>query len=501
MFFCIIIQRKVINLRNATNNFICESISSNITDWNSIDWTKSEKYVDKQQKRIYKAEVNKDKRKVRNIQRMLTNSRAVVVVAVRRVTETNKGRRTPGIDGFRALTDKEKGELVDKILTMDIYKHKPKPTLRRYIPKKGGKLRALGIPTIIDRVYQEIVRIILEPQYDAIERIFRNIKDDNWCWVFEGDFRSCFDNLSHDFILKQLKGFPLIKLVERFLKAGYVDNNVFNTTDKGTPQGGLLSPLLANMALTGLEKYLKISYREVYRDRNGVEDITYYSQGNYRVARYADDFVIFAKTKEEIEQVRNLIEPYLSERGLELAEDKTNITHTHKGFNFLGFNCRLYKTANRYKCLIKPSKESIKKAKGKINDIFRYCRGNSVDYLIDRLNPVINGIGYFWRISVAKEIFGTMDSYVWKKLRRFLKRMHPKKSWKWIINKYFPQYDDEGNFIGKWTLVGPNDKVQLTKMSRIPIRRWSMIKHNYSPYDINKSEYFENPMRKQFSRR
>ena len=184
-----------------------------------------------------------------------------------------------------------------------------------------------------------------------------------------------------------------------------------------------------------------------------------------------------------------------------MAEDKTNITHTHKGFNFLGFNCRLYKTANRYKCLIKPSKESIKKAKGKINDMFRYCRGNSVDYLIDRLNPVINGIGYFWRISVAKEIFSMMDSYVWKKLRRFLKRMHPKKSWKWIINKYFPQYDDEGNFIGKWTLVGPNDKVQLTKMSRIPIRRWSMIKHNYSPYDINKSEYFENRMRKQFSRR
>ena len=206
MFFCIIIQRKVINLRNATNNNICESISSNTTDWNSISWNKIEMYVDKQQKRIYKAEVNKDKRKVRNIQRLLTNSRAVAILAVRRVTETNKGRKTPGIDGFRALTDKEKGELVDKILTMDIHKHKPKPTLRKYIPKKNGKFRALGIPTIIDRVYQEIVRIILEPQaeanfestsygfrpkrgvYDAIERIHSYIRNDNWCWVFEGDF-------------------------------------------------------------------------------------------------------------------------------------------------------------------------------------------------------------------------------------------------------------------------------------------------------------------------
>ena len=519
MFFCIIIQRKVNELRNAPNFHICESASSNVTDWETINWIKAEKYVDKQQKRIYKAEVNKDRRKVRNIQRMLTNSKAVIVLAVRRVTETNKGRKTPGIDGFRALTDKEKGELVDKLLTMDIYKHNPKPTLRKYIPKKGNKLRALGIPTIIDRIYQEIVRILLEPQaeanfepisygfrpnrgvYDAIERIYTNIRKDNWCWVFEGDFRACFDNLSHDFILKKLKGFPLIKLVEKFLKAGYVDNNVFNTTDKGTPQGGLLSPLLANIALTGLEECLNVSYKEVHRNRNGTEDVTYYSQGNYRVTRYADDFVIFAKTKEDIGRVRGLLEPYLHERGLELAENKTHITHTHEGFNFLGFNFKLYKTANRYKCLTKPSKESIKKAKEKIHDIFRYCRGNNVDYLIERLNSVINGIGYFWRISVAKEIFSMMDSYIWMKLRKFLKRMHPKKSWKWIINKYFPQYDDEGNYIGKWTLVGPNDKIQLNKMSRIPIRRWNMIKHNYSPYDATKSEYFINRSRKQFSRR
>ena len=519
MYFCIIIQRKVINLRNATNNNVCESISSNTTKWNSINWNRVERYVDKQQKRIYKAEVKKDKRKVRNIQRMLTNSRAVLLLAVRRVTETNKGRKTPGIDGFRALTDKEKGELVDNLLTKDIYKHKPKPTLRKYIPKKNGKMRALGIPTIIDRVYQEIVRIILEPQaeanfeptsygfrpnrgvYDAIERIFYNIKYDNWCWVFEGDFRACFDNISHDFILEQLKGFPLIKLVERFLKAGYVDNNVFNITNRGTPQGGLLSPLLANIALTGLERYLNISYREAHRNINGEDVVSYLSKGNYRVVRYADDFVIFAKSEDEIKQVRGLLEPYLAERGLELAEEKTNITHTHEGFNFLGFNCRLYKTYNRYKCLIKPSKESIKKAKEKIDNIFKECRGHNVDYLIERLNPVITGIGYFWRTSVAKEVFSTIDNYVWNKVVRFLRRLHPKKNWKWITNKYFPQYDDEGNFIGKWILVGHNDKVPLKKMSHIPIRRWNMIKHNYSPYDVSKSEYFKNRKFKQFSRR
>ena len=486
MFFCIIIQRKVINLRNTTNN-ICVSVSSDITDWDTINWYSVEKYVDKQQKRIYEAEVNKDKRKVRNIQRMLTNSRAVLLLAVRRVTEINKGRNTPGPDGFLAKTSKEKGELVDRLSKKNIYNYIPSPTRRIYIPKKNGKKRPLSIPSITDRIYQEIIRIILEPQmearfeptsygfrpkrgvYDAIERIFLNIKGNKWCWVFEGDFEGCFDNLSHDFILKQLKGFTLKGVVERILKAGYLDNNVFNETIKGTPQGGLLSPLLANIALTGLEEYLNITYKEIKHDKNDDEYVTYATKGDYRVVRYADDFVIFAKTKEEINEVRNILEPYLDERGLELAEDKTKITHTHKGFNFLGFNCRLYKNQNRYKCLIKPSKESIKKAKMKISDIFYYCRGNSIDLLIDKLNPVIE--------------------------------LHPHKSWKWIVNKYFPQYDEKGNFTGKWTLVGPNDKNQITKMASIPIRRWNMIKYNYSPYDVSKTEYFENRMRKQFSRR
>ena len=167
----------------------------------------------------------------------------------------------------------------------------------------------------------------------------------------------------------------------------------------------------------------------------------------------------------------------------------------------LSDNCRLYKSENRYKCLIKPSKESVKKAKENIKDIFHYCDGNGVDFLIDKLNPYLRGIGYFWRISVAKEVFSEIDSYVWKKLYKFLRRLHPNKSWKWIYKKYFPQYDEEGNFIGKWTLVGPKDKNQLIKMSKIPIRRWNMIKHNYSPYDDSKTEYFENRSKYQFSRR
>ena len=494
---------------NTSNKNICKSASADITNWKSIDWDKIEKYVDKQQKRIFKAEVENRKRDVRNIQRMLAHSKAVLLLAVRRVTQTNKGRKTAGIDDFCALSDKDRIELINELSKRDIHKHKPKPALRKHIPKKNGKKRALGIPTIIDRVYQEVIRIILEPQaeanfepisygfrpkrgvYDAIERIFYNIRGNKWCWVFEGDFRACFDNLSHDFILKQLRGFPLIKVVERFLKAGFVDNNVFNITNKGTPQGGLLSPLLANIALTGLEECLNISYKETPKiDKKGNQIFTYKSHGKYRVVRYADDFVIFAKNKEDIMQVRDILEPYLHKRGLELAEDKTNIVHSHEGFNFLGFNCRLYKTSRGYKCFIKPSKDSIKKAKSKIDDVFKSSRGRNVDLLINRLNPILRGIGYFWRTTVSKEIYSEIDHYIWKKSFRFLKRLHSNKSSKWIYEKYFPYYDD-GKHRSKWMLTGPNDKNCIFKMSHIPIKRWNMIKHNYSPYDATKKEYFE----------
>ena len=267
-------------MRNTHKNS-CESSTSDITDWSSIQWKKVEKYVNKQQKRIYSAEKEGNAHKVRNIQRMLTNSKSVVLLAVRRVTQINKGKRTPGIDGKIILTDKERGELVDKIMSSKIECHKPKPAYRKYIKKKSGKLRPLGIPVIIDRVYQEIVRIILEPQaeaqfeptsygfrpnrsvHDAIERIFNNIRGGKWVYVYEGDFKDCFNNLSHEYILEQLKGFPLKGLVERFLKAGYVDNQVFNSTDKGTPQGGLLSPLLANIALTGWKNVLIFHIRKL----------------------------------------------------------------------------------------------------------------------------------------------------------------------------------------------------------------------------------------------
>ena len=482
-----------------------ESTTPNTTDWENINWYSVEKSVDKIQKRIYEAELNGNSRQVRNLQRLLYRSHNTLLLAVRRVTEDNSGRRTAGIDGFKALNPKSKGELVDKLKTMDISKHRPKPVRRTYIPKKNGKLRSLGIPTIIDRVYQEIIRMALEPQaevhfepisygfrpkrgaFDAIARIFNNMKRGNWCWIFEGDFRACFDNLSHEFILEQIKGFPLLKVVERFLKAGYIDNSVFNKTEKGTPQGGLLSPLLANIALTGLEKQLNITYKEIHYKKGQ----SYQTKGNYRVVRYADDFVIFARTKTDIEKVWDILQPYLEERGLELAEEKTRIVHANEGFDFLGFNCRLYKTFKGYKCFIKPSKDSVKKCKQKIADIFHEHNGSNVDNLIDHLNYLLRGNAFYWRTVVSKETYSKIDCYVWTKTKKFLKRLHPNKSWKWLRNKYFPIYTKDGRR-DRWVLTGPKDGNTLFKMNWVPIRRWIMIKHNYSPYDKTKDEYFNN---------
>lgn len=494
-------------MRNTQNNNYLGSTTSGITDWTDINWSKIEKYVDKLQKRIYRAENEGNHYKARNLQRLLIHSDSTLLLAIKRVTQTNKGKRTAGIDGFKVLSNKARGRLFDKMKAMNIRLHKPKPAFRKYIPKKNGKYRSLGIPVIVDRIYQEILRMALEPQaevkfeptsygfrpkrsvHDAVSRIFHNISRGKWCWVFEGDFKSCFDTLSHDFILSQIKGFPYHNLVKRFLKAGYVDDNIFHRTSKGTPQGGLLSPLLANIALTGMERYLGINYEEILVHKKDFSYTTFKTTGRYRMVRYADDFVVFAQNKEDIEELYDILEPYLEERGLTLAEDKTRITHISEGFDFLGFNFRQYKDKNGFKCLIKPSKKSIASFKSKIKDRFEFYKGHNVDELINALNPLIIGTANFWRHVVSKKTFSSMNNYIWTKVYKFLRRLHPNKGWKWIKKKYFPPFEKWGRK-AKWVLTDPKTGNYLYQMGWTPIRRHSMIKYNYSPYDSSKREYF-----------
>jgi len=497
------IKRMVKLLMITSENISSEPALPYTTDWNAINWLKVEKYVNNLQQRIYRAASLKDYRRVKKLQRMFLHSNAVLLVAIRKVTFLNSGRYTSGIDGFKAISTEERAKLFDAMKNKNIKLHKPKPVYRRHIKKKNGKYRSLGIPVIVDRIYQEIIRMALEPQFevnfepisygfrpkrschDATSRIMENISDWRWSWVFEGDFEACFDTLSHNFILNEIKGFPAYDLVERFLKAGYVDNNCFYDTTKGTPQGGILSPLLANIALNGLESVLNISYRKF--NRNGLE--YYRAIGKYRVVRYADDFVIFAQNKRDIEAIYEILEPYLEDRGLKLAEDKTKISHILDGFDFLGFNFRRYKNNRGPIHLSRPSKSSIKAFTSKIDEICKEYHGHSVDSLIDRLNPVIRGVANYWKASSAKKIFYKMDYFIWQKILKFIRRLHPKKSFQWLTKTYFTTCDDSQS-VDKWILTGPKKGNRLIKMGSIPIKRHVMIEFNNSPYDSSKKEYF-----------
>jgi RNA-directed DNA polymerase len=494
------------------NTSIRKSALPYITDWDSINWLNISQYVEKLQQRIYHAERLGKIRKVRDLQRLLINSEATLLFSIRRVTQINKGKRTAGVDGYKALTPYERVELYNKMKDMNIKCHRPKPAYRTYIKKKNGKLRPLGIPTMKDRIYQNIAKLALEPQWeakfeptsygfrpkrnchDAIERIHTTVGNKK-VWIFEGDFKGCFDNLNHDYILEQIKGFPAFNIIAKWLKAGFVDNNVFHESEDGTPQGGIISPLLANIALHGLENLLNIKYRKVKRKTK----ITYENRAKFAVTKYADDFVIMCESKEDANSIYSTLKPYLEIRGLELAMDKTKITHIDEGFDFLGFNIRKYKTHNGNKVLTKPSKDSIKNAKRKISDKTRQLHGKNVQKLISTLNPIALGTANYWSPTVAKKVFSEMDSHIWKVQYKFLRRLHPKKSWQWINKRYFKP-DKTGQSNNNWILTDPITNNQLKKVSWIPIKRHVLIKYDYSPFNKNLKDYFEKRDIKEFDR-
>ena len=481
------------------------NVTERISDWHSIDWYKANHNIRNLRRRIFKATQVNDWRKVRNLQKLILRSYSNVLLAVRKATQDNRGSKTAGVDKVLVKTSEQRLAL-SKELAND-HSFKPLPARRVYIPKKNGKKRPLGIPAIRDRCLQAIVKNALEPcweaqfegisygfrpgrsPHDAIGKIYNIARPNKTMkWVVDADIKGCFDNINHDKLLELIGNFPYRHLIKSWLKAGYIDNNTFHPQETGTPQGGIISPLLANIALHGMEEILGVKY-----DKRGQ-----LARSKRCVVRYADDFVIFCKTLEDAKAARDEINSWLFTRGLRLSEEKTKIVHITEGFDFLGFNIRQYKVKNTktgYKLLIKPSKDFLKKTRNDIREIFLNHKGKNLDALIGKINPVIRGKANYMNKVVSSKAFNDLDNYLFTRQVRYVKFTHPKKPKYWTQEKYWGRFNlQKPN--QKWVFGNKESGNYMLKFTWTKISRHNLVIQKNSPDDPSLTEYWKKRQKK-----
>ncbi len=468
------------------------------TVWNTINWRKANRTVRNLRHRIFRATQEGTLKRVRSLQKLMLKSYSNRLVSVRRVAQINAGKNTPGVDKLVIKTPAARGRMVDALAHASPWK--AKPVRRVYIPKANNKLRPLGIPVVMDRCLQAMVKNALEPAWearfegtsygfrpgrsghDAIEKIFGLARPNKTKkWVLDADIRGAFDHISHDYLLKAIGPVPGKELIKQWLKAGYVEQEVFHATEQGTPQGGVVSPLLANIALHGMEEAIGVKYD--YRGQ---------LIGKRAVVRYADDFVCFCETREDAERVQGILTEWLKERGLTLSEEKTRIVHLTEGFDFLGFNIRQYpapKTSRTgWKLLIKPSKESVQEMRTKLKTLWEKAHGTNVQSVLGQLNPVIRGWANYFRTAVAKEIFSGLDRWMFYKEDRYTRRMHPKKSTDWRHRTYWGRFQLDR--LDPWVFGDKQTGGHLLKFSWFPIERHVLVKGTASPDDSRLADYW-----------
>ena len=453
--------------------------------WQSINWKKAYASVRRLQVRIAKAIREQRYNKAKSLQRLLTHSLTAKVIAVKRVT-SNRGKRSSGVDKVVWNTPRQKWFAV---LSLREQGYRTQPLRRVYINKKNGKQRPLGIPTMHDRAMQALHLLALEPLsestadpnsygfrpkrscFDAIEHCFNILrKGTKACWILEADIKGCFDNISHDWLLAHI---PMRKsILRQWLKAGILYGGDFHKTTVGTPQGGIISPTLANMALDGLTQT--------------IEAVTSKSN-SIKIVRYADDFIVTANNPEVLERVvKPAIQGFLQQRGLSLSKEKTRLTHIDKGFEFLGFHLRRYQG----KLLIKPTKSAFKAVLVKLKAMIKIGIGKPQKDLIQLINPIIRGWCNYYKHVVATATFSKLDHNVFQQLWKWIKYRHPNKSARWRAKKYFKRKGSK-NWVFTDGQGEPNkEAVELYKASNTPIRRHIKIRAKATPYDPEYFQYF-----------
>lgn len=476
---------------------MCAS-SGKASRWEQINWHKCERQVGRLQARIVKATREGRWGKVTALQRLLTHSFSGKALAVKRVTE-NQGKRTPGVDSVSWTTPAARLKAIGSLRSRG---YRPLPLRRVYIPKANGKQRPLGIPTMKDRAMQALYLLALEPvaettadpnsygfrakrsTADALQQCFNTLcRGCSPQWVLEGDIKGCFDHISHQWMLQHVP--TDVTVLQKWLKAGYVENRSLFPTEAGTPQGGIISPTLANITLDGLEKLLAEHFpREKWKDGKRWTP-------KVNLVRYADDFIITGDSKELLEnEVRPLVEQFLKERGLTLSADKTRITHINEGFDFLGQNLRKYND----KPLVKPSQKNTHAFLEKVREIIDTNKSISQTLLIGLLNPVIRGWANYHRHCAAKETFDRMDHEIWRALWQWARRRHPKKSRDWVKKRCFPTLRNRAwTFATKTGHQTPEGKPIWTRLvyaGETKIRRHIKIRKVANPFDPQWKSYF-----------
>ena len=464
-----------------------------LVDWYAINWHAVQKRVRNLRRRIFRATQNKQWKLVRNLSKLMLRSFSNLLLSVKRVTQLNKGKRTPGVDSQVALSPKSRVKLAHEMLKYKTWK--VAPAKRVYIPKSDGKQRPLGILTIKNRTAQAIVKNALEPYcealfeshsygfrpgrsaHDAIEqcwrRLNRHCKDR---WILDADIKSAFDSISQDFILSKLKFFPARGLIKQWLKAGYMEKEIFHDTTTGVQQGGIVSPVLANLALDGLQELVA---------------------GSRGFVRYADDFIVTARTMEDLLVLKPLIEKWLAKRGMILHPDKTKIVHIQEGFDFLGFNIRQY----RGTCLVKPEKKKVLGLLKRVRLWLKSHPSTTPEFMVRYLNPIINGWALYYRHAVSKQAFDYVRHQLWKTVWRWCLRRHPNKSYRWIKDKYFTYHDgqDWRFYANIRTSNGIVCREYFADPSKIPIQRHIKVRGDASPDDPSLGEYWNSRLNRKRS--